>query len=210
MNICALLNMIFMFVLLPIYTNLCVAEEQIVRIKTQSEIIKQNEPSSLDVGAPDGWSIWKLDGENGLKTIFWPEDQNFNSAETMVFVFMQDRNSERNREALNLELFNKKCPEMKLKKLPEKYITDSSSYSEYFSGKCGVTSYLAHVDGGQYSFLILVASSKTIFSSEDKKIREIINVYQRIASDSSALFCEEKKPDSSKKSSSIEKKFKIN
>lgn len=136
--------------------------------------------TSLNVSAPDGWSVKHYNVSAGLKAVFWPIGFNPINADLMIFVFIGNKSAP-SKELENMDPFRYKCPGMGMKRIPDTATETENSLHRYFTGRCGRGMALVHIDEGFFSFVILMVSSQYLTTNQMKTLNEIAKFYKAAA-----------------------------
>ncbi|MDR2158356.1 MAG: hypothetical protein LBO02_03515 [Holosporaceae bacterium] len=140
-----------------------------------------DERNEFVIKSPAGWGYRTFNGKNGLIGALWPSGTSFNSADTAVFIFLQNSNEEIPRKPDNINLFTEKCPKAKFKFSSSRDNEDEtlSIAERYFSGRCGRTMILFKENVDNYTVVIALVSSKYVSKKQLTDVKIIALSYKK-------------------------------
>ncbi|MDR1560950.1 MAG: hypothetical protein LBS23_01190 [Holosporaceae bacterium] len=139
-----------------------------------------DERNKFVIQAPPEWAYRTFQGENGLIGVLWPFRTSFNLSDTVIFVFLQNTDSQLPNNPENINLFTEKCPKANFKFAKSKDLNDPTKSIEetYFSGRCGRTMVLFEERVRPYNVIISLISSKYISKQQLADVKEIVSSYK--------------------------------
>jgi hypothetical protein len=138
-----------------------------------------DERNEFVIRSPEGWGYRTFRGKNGLIGVLWPAGTSFNSADTAIFVFIQNDNEKLPPLPNNINLFTEKCSKANFKFSTKKDQDKTQSIAEeYFTGRCGRTMVLFKEIIDNYTVIIALVSANYISKAQLNSTKEIVSAYK--------------------------------
>jgi hypothetical protein len=140
-----------------------------------------DERNEFVIKTPSDWGYRTFNGKNGLIGVLWPVGTSFNSADTAVFVFLQNDKAKLPATPCNINLYTEKCPKAGFKFSSPKEKNDKTLLiaEQYFSGRCGRTMILFKEVVDNYTVIVALASSKYVTKKQLADAKEIASAYKK-------------------------------
>jgi hypothetical protein len=140
-----------------------------------------DERNKFVIHAPEDWAYRTFNGDNGLIGVLWPIGNNYNQADTVVFIFAQEFGSRLPAKPANIHLFTEKCPQANFVFSKNKDGSDPTKSIEetYFTGRCGRTMILFEEKVGKYAIIAALISSKHVPKEQLDDARTVVNAYKK-------------------------------
>ncbi|MDR0968352.1 MAG: hypothetical protein LBL99_01805 [Holosporaceae bacterium] len=140
-----------------------------------------DERNEFVIKDPHDWGYRTFNGKNGLIGVLWPAGTSFNSADSAIFVFLQNNKEKLPAKPCNINLFVEKCPKANFKFASSKEKNDQtlSIAEQYFSGRCGRTMILFKEAIEEYVVIIALVSAQYVTKKQLADAKEVASAYRK-------------------------------